>query len=199
MRYRIVSILITLLALGLDQGLIMAQSSTGSVPLGDVARQFKGRQVPSSQKPKVYTNDDLSLLPPRNIESSPSSEKDATEEKAVETGKEQSVGKEPAKAAEKAHGEKYYREQMSKLRDRLEIDRRQLSVLEQKLGQNQIQYYPDPNKGLLQESGPTARSDIQKLQDQIAKKKAEVASDEEAIENLREQLRREGGEPSWVR
>jgi DNA polymerase sigma len=42
-------------------------------------------------------------------------------------------------------------------------------------------------------------SDIYKLQDQIAKKKAEVAADQEAIENLREQLRREGGDAGWLR
>ena len=88
---------------------------------------------------------------------------------------------------------------MSKLQDRLEIDQRELSVLEQKLGQNQMQYYPDPNKGLLQESGPTAMSDIHKLQDQIDKKKAEIAADQEAIDDLREQLRREGGDAGWLR
>jgi SMC interacting uncharacterized protein involved in chromosome segregation len=42
-------------------------------------------------------------------------------------------------------------------------------------------------------------SDIHKLQDQIDKKKAEIAADQEAIDDLREQLRREGGDAGWLR
>ena len=84
---------------------------------------------------------------------------------------------------------------MGKLQDRLEVHRRELSVLEQKLGQKQMMYYPDPNKGLLQESGPTAMSDVHKLQARITQKKADIAADQQAVSDLREQLRREGGTP----
>jgi hypothetical protein len=42
-------------------------------------------------------------------------------------------------------------------------------------------------------------SDVYKLQDQVAKKKAEIAADQKAIEGLREQLRREGGDAGWLR
>jgi hypothetical protein len=42
-------------------------------------------------------------------------------------------------------------------------------------------------------------SDVYKLQDQIANKKAQIAADQEAIEDLREQLRREGGDAGWLR
>jgi hypothetical protein len=88
---------------------------------------------------------------------------------------------------------------MGQLQDRLQIHRRELGVLEQKLGQNQMMYYPDPNQGLLQQSGPTAMSNVYKLQDQITKKKAEITADQEAIEDFEEQLRREGGEAGWLR
>jgi hypothetical protein len=193
MSFRMGSILAALLVLGLGQGIVMAQDS--SVSLGDVARKLKAQRPASQQRAKTFTNDDLSALPPSSVQPGEAPAKKTSAKQA---------GEEPAKtaeaeAAEKVHGEKYYRDQMGKLQDRLEIDRRELSVLEQKLGQNQIQYYPDPNKGLLQESGPTALSDVHKLQDRIAKKKAEVTADEEAIEGLREQLRHDGGDPAWVR
>jgi DNA repair exonuclease SbcCD ATPase subunit len=42
-------------------------------------------------------------------------------------------------------------------------------------------------------------SDVYSLQDQIAKKKSEIDADQKAIEDLREQLRREGGDPGWLR
>jgi predicted RNase H-like nuclease (RuvC/YqgF family) len=182
------------------------------VPLGDLARQLKAQRAKSAEKSKVFTNDDLATLSPSGEHSAASRAKSssttAKEAKSGEKPAEKTSGNEagkesakapPAETGEQTHGEKYYRERISKLQDRLQIDQRELSVLEQKLGQNQMQYYPDPNKGLLQESGPTALSDIHKLQDQIEKKRAEIAADQEAIDDLREQLRREGGDAGWLR
>jgi len=200
------------LVLGLGTGIASAQNSTSSVPLGDLARQLKAQRAKSGEKSKVFTNDDLAAQSPSVDQSAASLAKAASTtakdaksgEKAAKETSGNEAGKESAKApsaetGEQTHGEKYFRERMSKLQDRLDIDRRELSVLEQKLGQNQMQYYPDPNKGLLQESGPTALSDIHKLQDQIDKKKAEIAADQDAIDDLREQLRREGGDAGWLR
>ena len=69
-------------------------------------------------------------------------------------------------------------------------------MLQQKLGQNQMQYYNDPNKSLLQQY---SRDDINKFTADIDAKKQQVADDEKAIEDLHEQLRREGGDPGWLR
>jgi hypothetical protein len=212
MKCLLVNILTMALVLGLGTGIAPAQNSTSSVPLGDLARQLKAQRAKSGEKPKVFTNDDLATLSPsgersaaspaksssKTAKEAKSGEKPATKTSGNEAGKESAKAPQ-AETGEQTHGEAYYREHMSKLQDRLQIDQRELSVLEQKLGQNQMQYYPDPNKGLLQESGPTAMSDIHKLQDQIDKKKAEIAADQEAIDDLREQLRREGGDAGWLR
>jgi predicted RNase H-like nuclease (RuvC/YqgF family) len=188
-----------LVVLVLGSGIAPAQNSTSSVPLGDLARQLKAQRPKTAEKSKVFTNDDLATQSPSTTaKGAKSGEKPAKETSGQEAEKE-SAKATPAKTEEETHGEKYYHEHMSKLQDRLEVDERELSVLEQKLGQNQMQYYPDPNKGLLQESGPTAMSDIHKLQDQIDKKKAEIAADQQAIDDLREQLRREGGDAGWLR
>ena len=212
MKCPIARVLTVALALGLGTGIAPAQNSTSSVPLGDLARQLKAQRAKSGGKPKVFTNDDLATQSPSGEHSAASPAKSssttAKEAKSGEKPAKETSGKEaekesakatPAKTDEETHGEKYYHEHMSKLQDRLQIDQRELSVLEQKLGQNQMQYYPDPNKGLLQESGPTAMSDIHKLQDQIDKKRAEITADQEAIDDLREQLRREGGDAGWIR
>jgi hypothetical protein len=212
MKCLLANILTMALVLGLGTGIATAQNSTNSVPLGDLARQLKAQRAKSEKKSKVFTNDDLATLPPSGERSAASpaksssttakeakpGEKPATKTSGNEAGKESAKAPQ-AETGEQTHGQEYYREHMSKLQDRLQIDQRELSVLEQKLGQNQMQYYPDPNKGLLQESGPTAMSDIHKLQDQIDKKKAEIAADQEAIDDLREQLRREGGDAGWLR
>jgi len=212
MKCPIVRVLTVALVLGLGTGIASAQNSTSSVPLGDLARQLKAQRAKSGEKPKVITNDDLATRSPsgeqsaaspakassKTTEEAKSGEKPAKETSGNEAGKE-SAKAPSAETGEQPHGEKYYRERMSKLQDRLDIDQRELTVLEQKLSQNQIQYYPDPNKGLLQESGPTALSDIHKLQDQIDAKKAQIAADQDAIDDLREQLRREGGDAGWLR
>jgi hypothetical protein len=211
MKCQIATISTLALVLGLRAGIAPAQNSTSSVPLGDLARQLKAQRAKSGEKSKVFTNDNLATLPPSTERSAASPEKPPTatqeakpEEKPAKETAGNEAEKESAKAAaaktgEEKHGEDYYRGRMSKLQDQLEIHQRELDVLQQKLGQNQMMYYPDPYKGLLQESGPTAMSDIYKLQDQIAKKKAEIAEDQQAIEDLREQLRREGGDAGWLR
>ena len=92
--------------------------------------------------------------------------------------------------------ENYRRSRLSKLQDRLDTDKRELDVLQQKLGQNQMQFYNDPNKSLQQEY---SRGDINKLTAEIDAKKQQIADDEKAIDDLRDQLRHEGGDPGWLR
>jgi parvulin-like peptidyl-prolyl isomerase len=85
---------------------------------------------------------------------------------------------------------------MSTLQGNLDTHKRELDVLQQKLSQNQVQYYPDPNKTLQQ---LYSREDINKLTADIDAKKRQISDDEKAIEDLRDQLRRDGGDPAWLR
>ncbi len=184
------------LALGL--GLGHAQQSTSAPSLGDLARKLKAQRAQEKEKPKLYTNDNLPARPagqPLSVAAGISENEKASkpgEKPAAETASK--PGKE--EPANQVHDEKYYREQMAELQGRLSFHRRELDVLQQKLGQNQVQYYPDPQKTLDQEY---KRGDINKLQGDIDKKKQQIADDERAIEDLRDQLRREGGDPGWLR
>ena len=197
------------LVLVLGVGIASAQNANTSEPLGDVARKLKAQRAEPKEKSRLFTSDDLTARSPSSgrpaaspANASTTSEQGKAEEKPVKESSDKEAEKEsakPTKTEEEPHGEKYFRNRMSKLQDQLDIHQRELSVLQQKLGQGEMLYYPNPNQGLLQQSGPTAMSDVYKLQDQIAKKKAEVAADQEAIESLREQLRREGGDPGWLR
>jgi hypothetical protein len=104
-----------------------------------------------------------------------------------------------AEAGSEKHREEYFRARMGKLEERLELDQREVTIFQQTLGQNQMLYYSDPVQGLLQSSGSTAMSDVHSQQDQIAKKQANVAADQAAIDSLQDELRREGGDPGWLR
>lgn len=148
--------------------------------LGDLARELKKERATEPRQPvKVYTNQNipagdagLSIVGPPEV-----------------SGSEASV-------QGPRHGEDYYREKMAELEQRLDTDKRELSVMQQHLNVNQLQYYPDPTKALEQQY---SRSDIHKGQQDVDAKQKQVVADEQAIRDLEDQLRRDGGEPGWLR
>jgi predicted RNase H-like nuclease (RuvC/YqgF family) len=151
--------------------------------LGEIARKLKAQKAKDQPPAKFFTNDNLP--------------KEGTGVSAT-PGEKSSATPAPEKSGEpvKGHDAEYYRARQDKLEDQLTTDKRELEVLQQKLGQNNMQYYPDPNKTLLQEY---SRDDINKLTADIDAKKQKVADDEKAIDDLRDQLRQEGGDPGWMR
>jgi chromosome segregation ATPase len=162
------------------------KTDTSNASLGDIARHLKAEKAKEPKPVKVFTNDnlvssenDLSSLGPITKEAKPSTP-------ATET----------SGAKEQPHDAEYYRSQMSTLKGTLETHQRELDVLQQKLGQNQMQFYNDPNKSLQQQY---SREDINKLTTEIEAKKQQVADDNKAIDGLRDQLRHEGGDPGWLR
>jgi hypothetical protein len=162
------------------------KTDTNSNSLGDIARHLNAEKAKEPKPVKVFTNDNLV-----------GSENDVStfgaitkEDKSATPAPEGSGAKEPR------HDAEYYRAQLSTLKGKLETHQRELDVLQQKLGQNQMQFYNDPNKSLQQQY---SREDISKLTTEIDAKKQQVADDNKAIDDLRDQLRHEGGDPGWLR
>jgi hypothetical protein len=152
------------------------QPSTQEPSLAEKARELKAQQAQQSKPVRVFTNDNI----------------------PTGSGGITVIGESasPSEGSPKEHGEHYFRKTMSELQAKLELDQRQLAVLQQQLNINQLQYYPDPLKTLHQEY---SRSDINKLQAEIEAKQQEIKSDEDAISDLRTELQREGGDPGWLR
>ena len=161
--------------------------------LGDLARRMRDQRAKEHPQPaKLYTNDNLprqgALSEVGPDSAAPGAEKTAS----ADTGSPEGSGK--SKSA--VHDEDYYRQTMKELASTREMHQRELTVLEQKLSQNQTQYYGDPQKTLDQE---LSRSDIQKKQDDIEKKKQQIAADDQAISDLQTQCQREGCPAGWLR
>jgi hypothetical protein len=201
MKQILISSLIACVGLALLSALARAQGSATTPSLGDLARELRAERAKENKKPRLFTNDDLPKRPAEDtltmstdMSETPAEPKQATpgepKEKAV------SSAKSTTESSDKDHGEEYYRARMKELRERLELHQRELSVLQQKLNQNDMQFYTDPNK-MLQEQ--YSRADINKVTQEIKKKKDQVAADEKAIDDLRDKLRREGGDPGWLR
>jgi hypothetical protein len=172
----------------LASGSVLGQAQQRAAPsLGDLAKQLQAQREKAGQKPKVYSNDNLpAQRPDQGFRIAPS-----LPAVPVVTG---AAGSTPG--AKGGHDEKYFRTRMSELRAQLEQHQRQLNVLQQKLGQGEMQFYTDPNKGLQQQY---SRSDVTKGNEDIQKKQQAVADDQKAMDDLRDQLRREGGDPGWLR
>jgi len=169
-----------------------AQAQQQSTPsLGEIARQLRAERARTTTRPvKVFTNDNLTVERRAEAERAPAPKAEAP---TAPSGAQQAAG--PATTTTVVHDEKYFRSEMAKLRSKLDRQQRELEVLQQKLAQNQMQYYPDPNDTLLQEF---TRDDINKKLAEIEQKQ-QVAETERAIEELHNQLRREGGHPGWLR
>jgi len=153
--------------------------------LGDIARQLRTEKAKAPKPVLFVTNDNIGEL---------------TESSAVSIARPTQGPSEPAalpsKDSVQGHDEAYFRGRLKELQAQLDTHKRELSVLQQKLGQNQVQYYPNPQDSLMQQY---TRGDIDKETAEIDAKKEQVAGDEKAIDDLRDQLRREGGDPGWLR
>jgi hypothetical protein len=169
------------------------QESTTVPSLGEVARQLKAERKKEKQKPvAVYTNDNLPSHGSLGITSVKleGSEKEKAPAKAKGAA---------GAAGSEEHGEKYFHSKADKLRSQMEFHQRQLAVLKQQLGLARMQYYPDPQKTLEQESTPAFQQDVDKLRTKIANAEKAVADDQKAMDDLQQELRREGGDPGWIR
>lgn len=148
--------------------------------LGDLARKQRAEQAQAAEPPaRVYTNENLpggtdsvSIVGPPEAEAAPA----------------QAV---PGGELHRKHGEQYDRAQMSELQQRLDTHQRELEVLEQKLGENQVQYYANPSEALEQQH---SREDISRITDAIGQKKQQVEADQRAIADLEDEVRRQGGD-----
>jgi hypothetical protein len=171
---------------------LVAQTQGQTPSLGELAKKLKSERAASGKSVRVFTNDNLPHRPAGGGISVVGSMSEVTPNQP--TGGAAAGTSEAASSG--THDEKYYRERMSELRSQLELHQRELSVLQQKQGQGQMQFYADPNKALQQEY---SRSDINKRNDEIAKKQAQIDEDNRAIQDLQDQLRREGAPTGWLR
>jgi hypothetical protein len=167
------------------------QEGASAPSLAEIARRNSAaRAKPVLQPGKVLTNDDFASSP---AEASPNASSGKSQTSGAQAG---AKGQPETSASSGGHDEKYFRKAMGELLGKLQMHQRQLQVLQQKLAQDQMQFYSDPNKTLQQEY---TRSDVSKMTQDVAAKKQEIESDQKAINDLTDQLRHEGGNPGWIR
>ena len=150
--------------------------------LAAAARKTREQKKESGKAPKVFTNDNIPTTGGVSTLGLTSAEPGTTGGAASAT---------PATADEKA-----WRQKFADLHHKLDQDKENLEVMQRELGILDMQYYNDPVKAMQQQY---SREDINKKTAAIDAKKKEIDSDQQAIDDAEDALRKAGGDPGWAR
>jgi chromosome segregation ATPase len=157
-------------------------------PVAEAAKKARAEQKAEPKPKKVYTNDDFAS----------SSKPAETTDSTVQTEKKDAgVGADADKdKKEDAKGEEYWKKRFATTREKLAGAEKELDVLQRELDKNEVQYYPDPQKAMMQQFN---RSEINEKRAKIDAKQKEVEALKQQLSDMEDDLRKAGGDPGWAR
>jgi hypothetical protein len=153
--------------------------------LADAARRAREQKKEASKSARTFDNDSLPSGGGISTVGQPAAP-------AVDAGKSPDAA---AAAAPAPNDERTWRARFSQLRRKLQRDQQDLDVMERELGVLDVQQYDDPMKALQQEY---TRNDINKKTAAIEAKKKEIETDNQAISDAEDELRKSGDDPGWA-
>ena len=168
-----------------------APASTGD-PVADAARKARAEQKTAPKPKKVFTNDDIPSSPPP----APPAAADATKKTDGQAQSEDPSGKKALDPEDDPKQEAYWHKRSRTLHAKLSAAEQELDVLQRELSKDEVQYYPDPQKALMQQYN---RTDINEKRAKVDAKKTEVETLKQQISDLEDAVRKAGGDPGWVR
>ena len=182
----------TLLALAGFAGFaIQAQQSPdpqSSDPVADAARKARAEKQAAAKPKKVYTDDDFASK--KNVPATP----------AASTAGDQASATDATAATDAAlndpKSEAYWRKRFRTVREKLDNSEKELDVLQRELNKDQVQYYSDPQKALMQQYD---RKDINDKTAKVDAKKKEIEDLKKQLSDMEDELRKAGGDPGWAR
>jgi hypothetical protein len=164
-----------------------AQDSTSQDPLADAARKAQAEKKTQPKPTKVYTDDNIG-----GVQGQVSVVGQAPEGAAPASDQTADKDKTPTEKKDEA----YYKKKFGELHRKLDDDEKELDVLQREYSLKQQQYYSDPNTAMKEQY---TRQDLTDTSTAIDKKKQDIADDNQAISDLEDDLRRNGGDPGWER
>lgn len=168
-----------------------APASTGD-PVADAARKARAEQKTAPKPKKVFTNDDIpSAVPPP-----PPAAADATKKTDAPPQADDQPAKKDYDPENDPKTQAYWQKRSRTLHAKLSAAEQELDVLQRELSKDEVQYYPDPQKALMQQYN---RTDINEKRAKVDAKKAEVETLKQQVADLEDAVRKAGGDPGWVR
>lgn len=165
---------------------------SSSDPVADAARKARAEKQASAKPKKVYTDDDFAskkstpVTPAAGTEGEQAAATPAATDGAATTGA----------AADDPKSEAYWRKKFKAVRDKIANSEKELDVLQRELNKDQVQYYNDPQKALMQQYD---RKDINERTAKVDAKKKEIEDLKKQMSDMEDELRKAGGDPGWAR
>jgi predicted RNase H-like nuclease (RuvC/YqgF family) len=163
-------------------------------PVADAARKAREKQKKEAPPKKVYTEDDLSHGKSNASDQSQSAGSTGQQSASGAADNTQAAATGDDNAAQT--DEKKWRKRFRDLHDRITQAEKDLDVLQRELNKAQVQYYPDPQKALMEQND---RKDINDKTAKIDAKKKEIEQLKQNFSDLEDDLRKSGGDPGWSR
>jgi len=160
-------------------------------PVADAARKTREQKKDQAKPKKVYDDDNLPRAP-RPAEQPTPAAQPGTADQAAQSGQ-------PADAAPGApdkNDEAAWRKRFKDQRDKIARAEKELDLLQREQEKAQLQYYPDPQKALMEQN---SRKDINEKNAKIAAKQKELDALKQGLSDLEDQLRKTGGDSGWSR
>ena len=178
----------------------LAGTLASAQSLGDLARKAREEKKQETRKAaRVFTNDNLPSGPGAAISvvgTPPPPPKVEGEEAGGEGEAKPAAAKEAEKPKEPPHDEAYWKARSAEQRARISASEKELDLLQRELNLMQQQYYSDPNEALREQN---TRSQVNAQVQKINDKRDEIAKLRQGLAQLEDELRREGGDPGWLR
>jgi len=167
----------------------------GAQSLADVAKKEEERRKKTPEPAKVYTNKDLSSVPPSVPAPAPAAAAAAKPAEPAKDDKNAAAKDKDAKDKDAPKDKAYWAGRLKALQDQLDRDTTFADALQTKINSLTTDF--------VNRDDPAQRSvlerDRQKAIAQLAKLKQSTIDDKKAIADLEEEARRAGVPPGWLR
>jgi predicted RNase H-like nuclease (RuvC/YqgF family) len=173
---------------------VLAQQPSGD-PVADAARKTREQQKKEAKPKKVYTEDDLNRGKGNASAQSATSTGQQSSQDGPDNAQAAAAGANNATAEDK-NDEKKWRKRFQDLRDKITQSEKELDLLQRELDKAQVQYYPDPQKALMEQN---SRKEINEKTSKIDGKKKQIDQLKQNLSDLEDELRKAGGDPGWAR
>jgi DNA repair exonuclease SbcCD ATPase subunit len=173
--------------LGLSAIGVAAQDQSSTDDVAAAARKAREQQKNAPAPKKIITNDDIPA--PKNAP--PAASDSAAKGETPQGGAADDKSGENDSKSEAA-----WRKRFQDQRDKIAGAEKELDILQRELDKDQVQYYSDPQKALMQQHD---RSEINDKTAKIDAKKKEIETLKQQLSDMEDDLRKEGGDPGWAR
>lgn len=179
-------------------GSCWAQSKPQS--LGEVARKVRAQRAKKEDTSRrVFTNDSVKQHR-RQLSVVGERKTSAAQESQTAAEGEAEAAKKGAEEEQKCD-EQCWRNRFAEQRRKIRTAEQEADILQREYNLARTQFYQDPNRAMREQYSNTVAGgpELQRLQQQITQKQAEIEKLKQELSGLQNELRRSGGKPGWAR